>query len=104
MNNRLSNYNSMMIAAYTKFDPRVKALILLIKKWAKSNRIQGADKGYLSSYGYTILCLYFCMNPVTPPKPPYCYPTFENVLFETGNDNNYNSTFTSRSASRGSTP
>lgn len=59
INNILPLGNSELLRAYSQLDSRVRPLVLLIKTWAKSQQVCGADAGNLSSYTWTIMVLYY---------------------------------------------
>ena len=55
-NNPLAIRNTLLLAAYSTVDIRVRELAFIIKYWAKQRQINNPQEGTLSSYGY-ILCL-----------------------------------------------
>jgi len=55
-----------------QFDPRAKALILLVRRWAKDRGLCHASSGRLSPYAWMMLSIYFCQvglegGPLLPP-------------------------------------
>merc|ERR1719277_329345 len=56
-----------------RIDPRTKALILLVKRWAKDRGVCHAAKGHLSPYAWTLMVIYFLQvgvedeGPLLPP-------------------------------------
>jgi DNA polymerase sigma len=52
-------YNVALLTECGQLDPRSKALILLVKRWAKDRGICHAAKGHLSPYLWTLLTIYF---------------------------------------------
>mmetsp|Transcript_45960 Transcript_45960/g.84296 ORF Transcript_45960/g.84296 Transcript_45960/m.84296 type:complete len:613 (-) Transcript_45960:113-1951(-) len=54
-----------------QFEPRAKALILLVRRWAKDRGLCHASSGRLSPYAWMMLCIYFCQvgleGPLLPP-------------------------------------
>jgi DNA polymerase sigma len=59
VNNILSVYNSQLIKTYCQVDERFHKLAIYLKYWAKKNKIIGANRGYLSSYAWTLLIIGF---------------------------------------------
>eukprot|EP00928_Gymnodinium_smaydae_P099717 TRINITY_DN9593_c0_g1_i1.p1 TRINITY_DN9593_c0_g1~~TRINITY_DN9593_c0_g1_i1.p1 ORF type:complete len:483 (-),score=92.97 TRINITY_DN9593_c0_g1_i1:804-2252(-) len=55
-----------------RIEPRARALILLVRRWAKDRGICHAAKGHLSPYMWTLLVIYFLQVGVgkTPLLPP----------------------------------
>lgn len=69
INNELPLFNTALLKCYAETDERVRILVLCVKRWAKLMSISGAKTGNLSSYGWTMLCIYFlqvCEQPVLP--------------------------------------
>ncbi|KAI8088407.1 hypothetical protein BDF21DRAFT_396563 [Thamnidium elegans] len=62
--------SSLLIQEYVKLDRRVGPFIYAVKWFVKSQGITFEHEGYLCSYAYTIMALYFLMvvleNPVIP--------------------------------------
>jgi DNA polymerase sigma len=52
-------YNAALLTECGQKDPRAKALILLVKRWAKDRGVCHAAKGHLSPYLWSILTIYF---------------------------------------------
>jgi len=52
-------YNAALLTECGHMEPRAKALILLVKRWAKDRGICHAAKGHLSPYAWTLLTIYF---------------------------------------------
>mmetsp|Transcript_10006 Transcript_10006/g.22419 ORF Transcript_10006/g.22419 Transcript_10006/m.22419 type:complete len:609 (+) Transcript_10006:113-1939(+) len=57
-----------------QYDPRVRELILLVRRWAKDRGLSHAASGRLSPYAWMLLCIYFCQvgmrqlaGPLLPP-------------------------------------
>eukprot|EP00933_Yihiella_yeosuensis_P050448 TRINITY_DN48230_c0_g1_i1.p1 TRINITY_DN48230_c0_g1~~TRINITY_DN48230_c0_g1_i1.p1 ORF type:complete len:529 (+),score=89.44 TRINITY_DN48230_c0_g1_i1:39-1625(+) len=59
INNRLPLTNTELLASYSRLDPRVRSLVLLVKVWAKGKGVCGANLGNLSSYAWTIMVIYW---------------------------------------------
>lgn len=60
INNITGIRNTHLLQAYSKVDRRVVPLVLWIKHWAKSNGINDASQGTLSSYSIVLLCYTIC--------------------------------------------
>jgi DNA polymerase sigma len=59
INNVLPTYNTRLLGEYAKMDPRVVALVLCVKRWAKMAQVSDAKMGNLSSYSWSLLVIYF---------------------------------------------
>ena len=66
VHNLLPINNSKLIRLYSLFDQRFHILGLFLKHWVKINNINGAQKGFLSSYALLILIIHFLQNIVEP--------------------------------------
>jgi len=64
--------NMVMTSECGRLDSRAKALILLVKRWAKDRGVCQASKGHLSPYGWTLLVVFFLQVGVqgAPLLPP----------------------------------
>jgi predicted nucleotidyltransferase len=64
VNNLLGLYNSRMIREYVFFDAsgKIRAFIMLIKKFASKNRINVASEQTLSSYAWVIMALHLLLR------------------------------------------
>lgn len=64
VNNQISACNSRLIKAYLDADVtgKVRAFILLVKMFAKSNKMSSGSGGHLSSYAWTVLCLHHLLR------------------------------------------
>lgn len=78
LNNCLGVYNSSMIREYCLFDSRVIMLINIVKDWSKEYRINGNYHHYLSSFCFTLLCLYFLIQKKV--IPPFSYEEKNKIL------------------------
>merc|ERR1712008_405831 len=75
-NNLLPLFNTALLAAYRTLDSRLAPLVLEVKSWAKARGIHGARNGYLSSYAFTLLTIFYaqhagelpCLQAVLEPK------------------------------------
>lgn len=52
-------YNAALLTECGKIEPRAKALILLVKRWAKDRGVCHAAKGHLSPYAWSLLAIYY---------------------------------------------
>mmetsp|Transcript_68345 Transcript_68345/g.163978 ORF Transcript_68345/g.163978 Transcript_68345/m.163978 type:complete len:563 (+) Transcript_68345:146-1834(+) len=74
VNNIQATYNTKLLKAYAELDDRVRDIVLLVKHWAKSAGVCGAQGGHLSSYTWTLMVIYFMQVhqevglPYLPPK------------------------------------
>ncbi|GAB9468656.1 polymerase [Globisporangium polare] len=57
--NVLATRNTFLLRAYAAFDERARVLGVAIKHWAKARVISDASMGFLSSYSYVLLSVYF---------------------------------------------
>lgn len=57
--NMIASYNSRLLCAYAEFDPRARALGVLVKLWAKRRGINSPLEGTLSSYSYTLMVIHY---------------------------------------------
>jgi len=67
--NPLAIQNTLLLAAYSMVDPRVREIAYVVKHWAKQRRINSPQEGTLSSYGY-ILCIIHFLQTRSPPLLP----------------------------------
>ncbi|KAF6766887.1 Nucleotidyl transferase domain protein [Kalmanozyma brasiliensis GHG001] len=74
--NRLALENTRLLLSYAMVDPqRLRTLVLFIKVWAKRRKLNSPYTGTLSSYGYTLLVLFF----LTHVKKPAVLPNLQRV-------------------------
>jgi len=59
INNLLPVYNTQLLKAYTLLDPELVPLVQAMKDWAKAQGCHCAADGHLSSYSFTLLCLFY---------------------------------------------
>merc|ERR1719203_1642982 len=52
-------YNAALLTECGQIDSRSRALILIVKRWAKDRGICHAAKGHLPPYAWTLLVIYF---------------------------------------------
>ena len=59
MQNPLACINTSLLLSYSSMQPDIRILAAVIKLWAKNRDINSPSKQTLSSYGYTLMLLYF---------------------------------------------
>ncbi|KAL3657945.1 hypothetical protein V7S43_017150 [Phytophthora oleae] len=57
--NVLATRNTPLLRAYAAFDDRARALGLAVKHWAKQRGISDASMGFLSSYSFVLLSIFY---------------------------------------------
>jgi DNA polymerase sigma len=73
VNSPMPFYNAALLTEAGQMDPRAKALILLVRRWAKDRGICHASKGHFSPFIWTLMTIYFLQvgvegeDPVLPP-------------------------------------
>lgn len=70
INNKLGFRNTLLLSAYNDYDARVRNLARFVKDWAKANQVIGTPEGYLNSYAYVILVIYY-LQQSSPPVLPH---------------------------------
>lgn len=65
----------MLLQAYTRADPRVHALLLAVKVWAKNRCLNQASQGTISTFSWCLLVIYYLHNVVTPTVAPAFQPS-----------------------------
>ena len=71
-NNFFSVMNSTLIRNYLVYDARVLILINTIKDWSKIKGINSNNKGFLSSYCFTLMTIFFLQRIKNPLLPIIC--------------------------------
>jgi len=69
VNNQLGIHNSNLLKTYASFDTRCHTLGLLVKIWAKTHKVIGAQKKFLSSYALSLLVINFLQSMEQPILP-----------------------------------
>jgi len=59
INNVLPTFNTKLLGEYSRLDVRVVGLVLCVKRWAKMMNVSDAKMGNLSSYSWSLLCIYY---------------------------------------------
>jgi len=67
--NRLGSFNSQLMATYCRIDKRVAGLVQHVKQWAQSFDLMGNSDGHLTSYGYSLMTIFFLMYTKPPVVP-----------------------------------
>ncbi|KAK5651544.1 hypothetical protein OQA88_11909 [Cercophora sp. LCS_1] len=62
----LALQNTCLLRCYTCCDPRVRPLILFVKRWARVRGINSPYRGTLGSYGYALMMLHYLINIAQP--------------------------------------
>ncbi|GAC92856.1 hypothetical protein PHSY_000413 [Pseudozyma hubeiensis SY62] len=69
--NRLALENTRLLLSYAMVDPqRLRTLVLFLKVWAKRRKLNSPYMGTLSSYGYTLMVLFFLVHIKNPAVLP----------------------------------
>lgn len=59
LENKLAQRNTRLLRAYAGVDERLRILGIAVKYWAKARGVSDASAGYLSSYSYILLVIYY---------------------------------------------
>ncbi|XP_029016725.1 poly(A) RNA polymerase GLD2 isoform X2 [Betta splendens] len=62
VNNTVGIRNTFLLRSYAYADPRIRPMILVIKKWARYHHINDASKGTLSSYTLVLMVLHYLQS------------------------------------------
>ncbi|KAG6975617.1 hypothetical protein JG688_00002200 [Phytophthora aleatoria] len=57
--NELSVWNTRLLRAYASFDERARDLGIAVKHWAKQRGVFDTASGFLSSYSYVLMSIYY---------------------------------------------
>lgn len=68
--NPLGIHNTHMLRCYSLTDPRVRPMVLFVKSWAKTRKINSSYSGTLNSYGWVLMVLHYLVNVAQPPVCP----------------------------------
>jgi len=55
----LPRYNSNLLRAYGQWDPMLRRLMMMVKYWSSQRGVKDASKGYLSSYSFMLLTVFY---------------------------------------------
>lgn len=53
-------HNTRLLRTYIELMPELAALIVVVKRWAKSKRIAGTWERFISTYSWTLMVIYYC--------------------------------------------
>ncbi|CAD7949196.1 unnamed protein product, partial [Amoebophrya sp. A25] len=70
INNRLGARNSLLLQQYSAIDKRVQDVGRLVKAWVKRKELVGTADGFLNSYAYMLLVIYFLQVGLEDPLLP----------------------------------
>lgn len=70
INNSIGIRNTHLLSAYARSDPRVAPLVQFVKFWAKSQNINDASTGTISSYSLSLMVLHYMQCGCSPPALP----------------------------------
>lgn len=65
--------NSWLLRDYGLVDVRFRELVILVKAFVKTKNIAKANAGCISSYGYTLVVLYYLQHACQPAVLPALY-------------------------------
>lgn len=71
----LALQNTALLRCYSHTDPRVRPMVLFIKRWAKLRGINSGYRGTLSSYGYVLMVIHYLVNVAQP----FVCPNLQNL-------------------------
>ena len=78
VNNPLPAFNSRLLRAYSNVDVCVRQLVIAVKEWANARRICDASEGTLSSYGWSLLVIFFLQQQGPWPCRPFKLPVLQS--------------------------
>ncbi|KAF2135387.1 uncharacterized protein K452DRAFT_293256 [Aplosporella prunicola CBS 121167] len=58
----LGIYNTKLLHCYSISDQRVREMVIFVKAWAKTRKVNSSYNGTLSSYGYSLMVLHYLMR------------------------------------------
>lgn len=70
INNSIGIRNTHLLSAYARSDPRVAPLVQFVKFWAKSQNINDASTGTISSYSLSLMVIHYMQYGCSPPALP----------------------------------
>jgi hypothetical protein len=77
--------NTQLIGNYIAQDPRVRPLLLLIKKWTKAKGIANTHNSTISSYSWTLLVIHFLLVYQVDGTPILTFMNPSEMVIETQN-------------------
>ncbi|KAG4053339.1 hypothetical protein PC123_g11521 [Phytophthora cactorum] len=75
--------NTALLKYYGRVDPRVRPLVFAIKYWAKQRGINDSVNGTLSSYGYTLLLIFYLQSHYAEMQLPAVLSLFQDLQSQT---------------------
>jgi hypothetical protein len=69
VNSLVPLHNAALLTECGQIEPRARALILLVRRWAKDRGISHASRGHLQPYVWTLLAIYFLQVGVQSEEP-----------------------------------
>eukprot|EP00644_Phytophthora_capsici_P004174 jgi/Phyca11/527173/estExt2_fgenesh1_pm.C_PHYCAscaffold_170043 len=75
--------NTALLKCYGQVDPRVRPLVFAVKYWAKLRGINDPVNGTLSSYGYTLLLIFFLQSQYAEMQLPAVLSLFQDLQSQT---------------------
>ncbi|CAD5206043.1 unnamed protein product [Bursaphelenchus okinawaensis] len=67
VNNYKGVLNTKLLQIFSRIDPRVSQLHVIIKQWAKSNSLHGGPEYKFNTYSLALLVINYLQKVVTPP-------------------------------------
>uniref|UniRef100_K3WK66 CCHC-type domain-containing protein n=1 Tax=Globisporangium ultimum (strain ATCC 200006 / CBS 805.95 / DAOM BR144) TaxID=431595 RepID=K3WK66_GLOUD len=74
--------NTTLIKYYGQIDPRVRPLMFAVKYWAKQRGINDSVNGTLSSYGFSLLLIFYLQSHHSPILLPSVHSVFQSLQLE----------------------
>ncbi|EEY69397.1 Poly(A) polymerase, putative [Phytophthora infestans T30-4] len=75
--------NTALLKYYGQVDPRVRPLVFAVKYWAKQRGINDSANGTLSSYGYTLLLIFYLQSHYAEMQLPEVLSLFQDLQSQT---------------------
>ncbi|EGZ23631.1 hypothetical protein PHYSODRAFT_556286 [Phytophthora sojae] len=75
--------NTALLKYYGQVDPRVRPLVFAVKYWTKQRGINDSVNGTLSSYGYTLLLVFYLQSHYADMQLPAVHAVFQNLQSQT---------------------
>ncbi|KAG2532985.1 hypothetical protein JM18_000841 [Phytophthora kernoviae] len=75
--------NTALLKYYGQVDPRVRPLVFAIKYWAKQRGINDSVNGTLSSYGFTLLLIFYLQSNYAEVQLPSVHSVVQNLQSQT---------------------
>ncbi|CAH0491311.1 unnamed protein product [Peronospora farinosa] len=75
--------NTALLKYYGQVDPRIRPLVFAVKYWAKQRGINDSANGTLSSYGYTLLLIFYLQSHYAEMQLPAVHSCFHDLQSQT---------------------